>query len=347
MDLNTKERMVVVLPILINEQQSLEQNQFLYEERLRSPLSRFLDTSPVYVTYYHINNEQTTMDDGYIDTLSSIGAMSSIRYNKIKNFPLYGFDQIMISLQQDTQGLDGDYQGDAVVIPGTIKPLHNDRFIVPTLKETFIFKVIDIQYDTAVADNFYKITFMLEANDDEKITELENMVISNNTCIVENIGSDTACVIEDGTLDSYNNIKNMYNDIAHTYFSMFYNDRHNCFLGEFGINQYLYDPLQTAFINKHNLFNEKRNLVTIILTDQFNDPKRRLKYEKSVYRFIEKPDKSRMSNFKFVTYPGVNKEESSFYRYADRTVYIADLPANPNICGQIDTFCDDFITSVK
>lgn len=335
------------MPILINEQQSLEQSQFLYENRLKSPLARYLDTTPVHVTYYHINNEQTSMDDGYIDALSAIGAKSPIRYNKIKNFPLYGLDQVIIQLGQDTQGIDGEYQGDAIIIPGTIKPLYNDRFIIPTLKETFIFKVIDIQYDAAVADNFYRITFMLEFNDDEKLTELDNMVISNNTCIMENIGTDTTCIIEDGALEGYNAVQNMYNEIARTYFSVFYNDRHNCFLGEFGTNQYLYDPLQTIFINKHNLFNEKKNLVTIMLTDQFQDPKRRIKYEKSVYRFIERPDKNRIDNFKFVTYPGVNREESSFYRYADRSVYIADLPANPDICGQIDTFCDEFVASVK
>lgn len=335
------------MAILINEQQSLQQNQFLYEERMKSPLSRFLDTTPVYVTYYHINNEHTTMDDGYQDTLSAIGAMSSIRYNKIANIPLYGFDQVVVSIQNATQGLDGEYQGDAILPPKTIKPLQNDRFIVPTLKETFIFRVIDVQYDAAVADNFYKISFMLEANDDEKLQELNDMVISNNTCIPENIGTELSCIIEDGIYESISKVKAMYNDMVRTYFSIYYNDRHNCVLGEFGTNQYLYDPLQTVFINKHSLFNEKNNLETIILTDQFKDPKRRLKYEKSVYRFIEKPDKNRMTNFKFVTFPGVNKEESSFFRYADRTIYIADLPSHSDVCGQIDTFSNEFIKAVQ
>lgn len=335
------------MAILINEQQSLQQNQFLYEERMKSPLSRYLDTTPVYVTYYHINNEHTTTDDGYLDVLSSIGAMSSIRYNKISSLPLYGFDQVVISIQNDTQGLDGEYQGDAIIVPRTIKPLQNDRFMVPTLKEPFIFKVTDVQYDAAVADNFYKISFVLEANDDEKVKELENMVISKNTCIPENIGTDLSCIIEDGALEAVSNVKAMYDEMSKIYFDVFYNDRHNCMLGEFGTNQFMYDPLQTVFINKHGLFNEKRNLVTIILTDQYNDPKRRLKYEKSVYRFIEKPDKNRMDNFKFVVFPGVNREESSFFRYADRTVYIADLPSNPGVCGQMDTFSDEFVNSVK
>lgn len=335
------------MAILINEQQSLEQNQFLYEERMKSPLSRYLDTTPVHVTYYHINNDQTTMDDGYMNTLSTIGAMSSIRYNKISSFPLYGFDQVVIAIQTDTQGVDGEYTGDAVILPGTLRPLQNDRFMVPTLKEPFIFKVTDVQYDAAVADNFYKISFMLESNDEEKYQELENMVVSNNTCIVENIGTDNICIIENGELEKINNVKSIYDEMSKIYFDLFYNDRHNCMLGEFGTNQYLYDPFQTAFINKHGLFNERRNLVTTILTDQYNDPKRRIKYEKSVYRFIERPDKNRMDNFKFVVFPGVNREESSFYRYADRTVYIADLPANSSICGQIDTFSDEFVASVK
>ncbi len=335
------------MAILINEQQSLQQNQFLYEERMKSPLSRYLDTTPVYVTYYHINNEHTTTDDGYLDVLSSIGAMSSIRYNKISSLPLYGFDQVVISIQNNTQGLDGEYQGDAIIVPRTIKPLQNDRFVVPTLKEAFIFKVTDVQYDAAVADNFYKISFILEANDDEKLKELEDMVVSKNTCIPENIGTDLSCIIEDGAYEAVSKVKEMYDEMSKIYFDIYYSDRHNCMLGEFGVNQFMYDPLQTAFINKHGLFNEKRNLVTIILTDQYNDPKRRLKYEKSVYKFIEKPDKNRMNNFKFVVFPGVNREESSFFRYADRTVYIADLPSHPDVCGQMDTFSNEFVNSVK
>ena len=64
---------------------------------------------------------------------------------------------------------------------------------------------------------------------------------------------------------------------------MFYNERYNDFLCPLDNYRYLYDPLQTYFINVNGLFNEKRELTTIVLTDQFEDPLRKYKYSKSIY----------------------------------------------------------------
>ena len=71
---------------LINEEKLMEDNIFKFENRLNSQLTRFLDKSPVFVTYYHINVNESTTDEGFRDIESIIGNRSPLRFQKIENF---------------------------------------------------------------------------------------------------------------------------------------------------------------------------------------------------------------------------------------------------------------------
>ena len=48
--------------------------------------SKFLDKAPIYVTYYHINEALSKADVGTGNIASELGAISPIRFNKIKNY---------------------------------------------------------------------------------------------------------------------------------------------------------------------------------------------------------------------------------------------------------------------
>ena len=314
------------MAFLINEQKMVEDTTFQFENRFKSPTARFIDTTPVFVTYYHINIDETTVDEGFLDVASIIGNRSPIRFNKIENFPLYGMDQINLNISEADQGMDTDWDGDGIVLPKTIKPVPNDFFIIPTLKDYYIFRVTNIQYDTVMPDNYYKIEFKLEYIDSTKLEEIEKQVITENVCILENIGTETNCIIEKASFLKIKEIDKMYKEIKELYMAMFYNERHNVFLCEIEDGKLLYDPLQTYFINIHKLFNEKNDLSTIILTDQYDDPKRKYKYAKSVYKFLETRDMKLLSMFKYITRPGTSIRESSFRKWHERTVEVLDTP---------------------
>ena len=304
----------------------IDDNIFQYENKIKSPTSRFLDTTPTFTTYYHIDNEQSTTDAGFIDVASIVGHRSPIRFNKIEKFPIYGLDQIVLQIQEDEAGLDSSYEGEAVILPSTIKPVYNDFFIIPVLKDSYVFRIIDIQYDNIMPDNFYKISFKLEYIDDDKIQEIEEQKVNDYVCVLENIGTETNCIIEKSSFVKIKEIEKMYHEIIEFYMSMFYDERHNVFLGELPLGKKLYDPLQAEFINRNKLFNEKNNLQTLILTDEYNDPKRKLKYNKSVYKYIELKDHKLLSRFKYTTRPGVTIHESSFYRWHDKKIEVLDIP---------------------
>jgi len=314
------------MAFIINEQKMVEDTTFQFENRFKSPTARFIDTTPVFVTYYHVDVDNTTVDEGFLDVASVIGNRSPIRFNKIEKFPLYGMDQIVLNIAEDDQGLDSTWDGDGIVLPKTIKPVPNDFFIIPTLKDYYIFRVTNIQYDTVMPDNYYKIEFKLEYIDSTKLEEIEKQVLDEHVCVLENIGTETNCIIEKSSYNKIKEIEKMYAEIKDLYMAMFYNDRHNVFLCEIEDGKLLYDPLQTYFINIHKLFNDKNDLSTIMLTDQYDDPKRKYKYAKSVYKFLETKDMKLLSMFKYTTRPGTSIRESSFRKWHDRNIEVLDTP---------------------
>lgn len=331
---------------IINEQKMVEDTTFQFENRFKSPTARFIDTTPVFVTYYHVDTDNTTVDEGFLDVASVIGHRSPIRFNKIENFPLYGMDQIVLNIAEDDQGLDTTWDGDGIVLPKTIKPVPNDFFVIPTLKDYYIFRVTNIQYDTVMPDNYYKIEFKLEYIDSTKLEEIEKQVLEEHICVLENIGTETNCIIEKSSYQKIKEIEKMYAEIKDLYMAMFYNDRHNVFLCEIEDNKLLYDPLQTYFINIHKLFNNKNDLSTIILTDQYDDPKRKYKYAKSVYRFLETRDMKLLSMFKYTTRPGTSIRESSFRKWHDRNIEVLDTPmVIPDESNSI--FSRDYMEAIK
>ena len=324
----------------------VEDTTFQFENRFKSPTARFIDTTPVFVTYYHVDMDNTTVDEGFLDVASVIGHRSPIRFNKIENFPLYGMDQIVLNIAEDDQGLDTTWDGDGIVLPKTIKPVPNDFFVIPTLKDYYIFRVTNIQYDTVMPDNYYKIEFKLEYIDSTKLEEIEKQVLEEHVCVLENIGTETNCIIEKSSYQKIKEIEKMYAEIKDLYMAMFYNDRHNVFLCEIEDGKLLYDPLQTYFVNIHKLFNSKNDLSTLILTDQYDDPKRKYKYAKSVYKFLETRDMKLLSMFKYTTRPGTSIRESSFRKWHDRNIEVLDTPmVIPDDSNSI--FSRDYMEAIK
>lgn len=341
------------MSIIINEKQMVEDNIFQFEERLKAPSSRFIDSTQTYVDYYHIDNEGTTTDAGFIDVASILGFRSPIKFKKIHDFPLYGIEQIVLSIQDADQGLDTEYTGEAIILPNTIKPLQNDYFVIKYLRDSYLFRVTDVNYDSVMADGFYRISYMLDFIDDEKFQELEKQVEESYECVLENIGTENNCIIESTIHVNLTEINKIYDEMVQTYLSIFYDERYNCVLGDLNKGRRLYDPYMTDFINRHHLFNKKNDLQTIILSEQIEDKFYKIKYEKSVYRFIERQDVDRIRKFTFSLYKGTMHQESAFYRWKDSSIEVVDvidafLENDAFLYGEsIDIFSEDFVEMVR
>ncbi len=332
---------------LINEEKLMEDNIFKFENRLNSQLTRFLDKSPVFVTYYHVNVNETTTDEGFRDIESIIGNRSPLRFQKIENFPMYGLDQVVLAIQDSEQGLDTEYSGEAVILPNTIKPLQNDIFKINHVKGSFLFRVTEVQYDNIRPDNYYKINFRFEWLDDEKADKLDEQVEENFSCILQNIGTEENCLIQEDYYKQLKLIDEMFNDMVKTYKILFYNERYNCFLWERLDGYKIYDPFQTVFFNNHKLLNNKADYSTVMLSEEFNDHKRKLKYERSIYRCFERRDTKLLSEFKYHTIPGTYKKDSSFARWNDQSIMIVEIPSPQDDSATESLLTPDIINTFK
>lgn len=335
---------------ILTEKRNIDNNVFEYEKRLQSPYNRFVDKFPTYVTYYHIDNNDTTVDEGYKDTEELIGPNSSLRFHKITDFPLYGISQMVLSLNEEDQGLDVGYEGECVFLPHTIKPLQNDYFIINHLNrhDSYLFRITGIEYDNIHPDNFYKATFKLDYTDYNTVTNLEKQITNDFICITDNVGTDEQCIIEASRYSKIREIKKIYEDIADTYMSIFYNERYNLLMGEKPCSRKLYDPYLIEFVNKHQLFNDKERLTTYIFGQEVEDRRFVIKYEKSVWRYIERNDITLLRPFYIYTYLGKTLSYSIFARWHDETVDVVDISLNMNTDEQcVPIFSDRFITSVK
>ena len=117
----------------------INSNVSLLADRQSSMYVAFLESRPTFTMYYHINRIQSETDKGLKMPEKLSGALSPIRYNKLLNFPLYGIEQIQLQLEEDEEGLNSDYSGEAIILPNTIHPSVDDYFIIDYLHRIIYF----------------------------------------------------------------------------------------------------------------------------------------------------------------------------------------------------------------
>jgi hypothetical protein len=336
------------MAILINEQRMIEDNAVMYEKRSKSPIRRFTDRTFTPTRYWHIKTNDTTVDGGWGDVADTIGPNSPIKFLMIENLPLCGIEAILPQIEEGDFGLDTRFESEATTMNGMIKPYPNDYFMITYLKEPMIFRVTAVDYDNLASDNTYKIQYSLEYNDAEKVEELMRQTVNEYSCLLENVGTDERCIIEKADMDVISDINKMYDQIVESYISLYYNERYNCFLGDFVNGMKLYDPFQEMFINKHRLFTRKNQIDGLVLIEQFKDPQREIKYQKSVYRFIELKRKDKLSTFRYTVSDGKSNPQTAFYRWMDPSIAILDIPKIMNPTGlKYTIFSEDFVEAIK
>lgn len=274
---------------LITDKNFLNDNIFLFEKRLGSQYTIFFDNkTPTFTTYYHINNVNSITDSGWFNVERIIGSQSPIRFQKIENFPIYGIESIKPDLGDEDMGLQASFDGDAIILPNTIKPLPNDLFTISYLGTRFVFMVTEVNYDTIKSNNFYSINYTMRAESD--VTEIEKQVLEKYDCVFENIGTDDKCLIRSNVFEKINIITDWCKKISREYTSLFYNVRYNSFLYDTGVGIFLYDRYLTQFINNNKLFAEKNSYNTLHLSNEDYKPSFISEYEDCIYRAIEDRD---------------------------------------------------------
>lgn len=305
---------------LFDEKDFIESNIYLHESRINSQYARFLDRSPTFVTYYRVNNIESTTDRGFLNVERILGNNSPIRFNEVTRLPMYGIEQIVLDLQLEDQGLDTNYEGSAILLPNTVIPRPNDFFIIDHLGSSIVFMVTNLQYDTIRSNNFYRIDFKVKYIDDgEAYESILSQTVDKFTCYYENVGTEDKVLVRTVDSEIISELNKLTTQVANYYKMLYFDSRYNSFLFNRADGYRLYDRVLTRFINRNRLFSNRKGYETVFLSDEDQAVTVELEYHNSIFRAVEKRDPSLIKDNKYLE-SFVFDLESVFTRWRDKRV---------------------------
>ena len=304
-----------------DEKLLVNNNIFKYEDKLNSGFTRFLETTPTYVTYYNINTIESSVDLGFSNVDKILGPQSPIRFSEVKNFPIYGMETIQLDIDEAEEGMTSSYDGELIILPDTITPYPDDFFILEHKGHNFLFRVTSVNYDTIKSNNFFKIQFTIKYVSPEDSKKILEQVTEKFTCIVGNIGTEDRCIIEDEIYILLQRMQYLYKDMSERYLMFYYNKRYNAVIyydSEDGLG--IYDRYLNAFIQKHGLFYDRDSHKALYLNNEDDTCCFPLEYDNSLYRTFESRKKIKRypyNNFKIQEVKNIY----SVFRYYSAKVY--------------------------
>ena len=310
--------------LIFDEQSLIDNNIFKYEQRLKSNTNKYVENGALLTTFFNIRENATTVDRGLRTIDEIFGHKSPLKFNKILNFPVYGFGQANPSNTDEGGVEDINVDGSFQILPSTIVPHPNDFFIINHLQMKGVFQVTNVECDSMKVEGYYKITYRLHSTSDEILQNLELQTVETYHCDLNAIGTDVNPIIKKDDFVKKTQIQQMLNQMIQSYRAMFYDERHNCFLlyhQEYGTRWF--DPCGNEFMAKHSLMNPENSAKVIILHDKLIDKQFPLFYNNSVYNWLELGCPKRfLQKFHFILNDAEGFPLSSFARWNEDDIQI-------------------------
>lgn len=317
--------------LIFDESTMINGNIFKFENRLQSHVNKYIENGAVLVTYYAQDENASTTDRGFQDIEDLFGNRSPLRFNEIKNFPLYGFGQANPENTDEQQVEDINVEGDCVVLPSTIVPKQYDCFIVNHIKMVQLFQITNVAYDSMKVDGYYKIHYRLYSTSKETIQGIQNrLVTATYHTDLNAIGSNVNPIIKEDDFILRGKIQQMVGQMIDAYKSLFYNERHNCFLyRDYNLGIDIFDMCGNEFMAKHGLMNYANSSKVVVLNNKINDQQFPIRYRNSIYNWIELGAPQRLlRKFEFYLCESNAYPYSSFERWNESVLIIHPLATN-------------------
>ena len=201
--------------------QFMKQATEIYHKNKVGQYSKYLDSNPIFITYYSLNMVQSrtgALGQAYDD----LGPNSPLRYNKITELPVYRVQQ----LQPQGNYEDGNYDveidiSDMTILPNTVRPRPSDYFCIslPNCKK-LLFRVNNFRNNTIQSNDFYSVDADLREDGDHCCDAIEKQVVETYHCVFENIGTQDNCFIKlddetkaSDTMSTIETLSTMYHDL--------------------------------------------------------------------------------------------------------------------------------------
>lgn len=262
-----------------------------YDDLVNNPFYILNDKKPTFCTYYNINKDYSSLDPGSKLHMANVGSESPLRFNRIFDFILFGFNRIELSTDVAEYGLEADkIEGECYILPNGIVPTEGDYFEVEHIKDSsWLFVVKDVQRDTLNnGSNAYKINYKLEYIDNSRI--LDN-IIYNFRMIEHREGTNIAKVVRCEDFDIAKIMDEKAVMLKQYFIELFYNNKVQTFtymdLSDFRA----YDPYMIEFLIRNKVLdNGEDNYIHV--THQIPIPNTfSIDYNKTFFRVFERKNK--------------------------------------------------------
>ena len=298
------------------------------KSRLNNPFYIYGDRKPTIVTYYNINHNASTIDKGSSTLYDDIGQNSSLRFNKIENFHLYGLEKINVNLDVGEYGLESPIEGEALILPNTIVPVPGDMFIINhVIDKPYLFMVTGIGIDTLYTGaNFYKISYKLTRTDMDALTSLETVqTIKRFTYKAGNVGTTLTPLIESNQAELIDKIEDNIDTLLNYYMNLFYKNSVQNFILEYQ-HMYLYDPYLIEFMIRNKLFALSGNNYFHVEQAVYIGDTFALEYDHTIFKDIEiKKSNMRLNSVYPVPVDDPNSllvdRLESYYKLSNKVMY--------------------------
>ena len=320
--------------LMFDEGTFLDGNIFKFEQRLHSHMNKYVENGAILTTYFSQDTNSSTVDRGLQDIEELFGKKAPLRYNEIRDFPLYGFDKANPENTDEQQVEDINVNGSCIVLPSSIVPKQLDFFILKHLKMTAIFEVTNVKYDSMKPDGYYQIDYRLHSTSTDVIERIRKQVLRVQYTDLNAIGSDRNPIIEEDDFILRGKIVQMVNVMINNYRALFYNATHNCFLFRDPDTGYdIFDMCGNEFIAKYSIMNYENSSEVIVLNSKLNDKQFPIRYVNSVYSWLELGAPERLlRKFEYLLDDASCYPESTFARRNENTVMVMQ-PLSPNEVG--------------
>ena len=321
-----------------NTVESLEHGMI---HRLDNPFYMFTDKHPIPVTFYNVNDTQTTLDDATKDVNDILAPDTSLRYNKIEKVLLFGIERISTELEMGDFGLEGnEIEGECILPPNTFKPYPDSYFTIDHVtKNKCWFRVTKVTIDTLEnGNNFWKLSYVMD-----RVGEDFNPIVEKNfKMISDNVGSNFKSIIRDEQYNFVERLESVCETLSKYYHSIFWRDQLQTYVFKYAEAQF-YDPEVIEFLIRNKVLDYGDNY--IYLEQATNLPETFcIDYDKSIYRNIETRNKKVIHH----RYYGIeNRDPMSLLSQRLEPYYIVHQCTMGVLAEPIPTYSNDLTNALS
>lgn len=252
--------------------------------------AKYIDSAPVFVTYYSRDIDKSTENPGLGQVKEIVGMESPLRYNKIKNFPLYGVEEVDPGIVNDgISGVTVDIENTAVILPDTIIPKPDDLFIMNyeenTEKNSSVYRITNVDINAVDSNTYYQISYVRTPYDHNILNKRQ--VTDEYRFIYGNTGSKYENVLLESKFIEVASLEKQFEKFSNFFLENFYDEKRNMMWYKDSSGKHIYMEEVHEFLNKNKIYIESRTFLKNIYLPEMIPSSNYRRQSSHFYNMIE------------------------------------------------------------